>query len=250
MNATATTATTTTIAATDSMKMSPVQATTAHALARAYGHLWAYAVTPEEAAELTINEIAERAEALQHPVRQAGIFCPWAEIDPDDETDLIVRHTTGTGRLRWAVWYDGRVDFEICRPGGAVVVSGTVTSPTTDGERDVVINDHGAYRRHFRAAAECVSAVVGWKASRAAWVYPADSDHAKGRLGEFAKREDPLSEQIRQAAVWADSQTKYWPAATKADAVWIFASALAAGGEDMSHRPEEATALLREALGR
>jgi hypothetical protein len=74
------------------------------------------------------------------------------------DVDGVVRHTTGSGRLRWAVHPDGSVALEVHRPSGLVL---SAWAPPGAAELRVVFeNQHGGPQRIPASARDGAAIVV------------------------------------------------------------------------------------------
>jgi len=104
----------------------------AHILASTFGHEWTGAVSPQGIKSLaimghlsvaTIYEIVDaKAEGDKTPYWMRGIQAP--TLSP--EGDVV--HTTGSGRLTWAITPEGDTTLTISRPGGIPCLVAHVSS--------------------------------------------------------------------------------------------------------------------------
>lgn len=95
--------------------LSAVQVAVAQALALAHGHTWGNATLPPNV-DLTASQIEAVVLATDDPGP-----CGWGIVAPSVDDEGLVRHSTGTGRLDWAVCSDGSVDAHVCRPAGPCI---------------------------------------------------------------------------------------------------------------------------------
>lgn len=139
------------------------QLAAAHLLARAHGHLWA---TVLEAADLPMTAEEIRAAVLTAHGNDIGIFYPEvnAYFYPDfDQPVYFIVHSTGSGRLSWAVNSDGDTEITVSRPAGQLFsfrMEFGAIAPV-----DVFVGDLaeecGIGQRHVDAAAKAMSALTG-----------------------------------------------------------------------------------------
>jgi|GEM_PF-4085071 len=198
----------------------PEQLGVAWSLAWHYGHEWAQAMASVfadpaygESDDLySLSAIAETTRASRVSYALPGIESPEA-VDHHGGTATL-EHTTGTGRLRWAVWTDGSVRFTVYRPAGAVpgafhrpeddqgywvfeAVLGPASpqGPPLNGswgeypQRKVWVRSReGAYSRHWYALADAIRAVHDW-----------DNGKARERAREWIKQQEDMAEYIRRS---------------------------------------------------
>ncbi len=138
------------------------QLAAAHLLARAHGHLWA---TVLEAADLPMTAEEIRFAVGAKHGDDIGIFYPEVtayEYEGEPEIAFIV-HSTGSGRLGWAVNSDGDTEITVSRPAGQLFsfrMEFGAIAPV-----DIFVNDLtdecGIGQRHVDAAAKAICALTG-----------------------------------------------------------------------------------------
>lgn len=168
---------------------------TAHALARAYGHLWGDPRVAEQCQwhdPVPLDMIHAASAALG---QELGIAGPELDGDTNDADFAVVVHHTASRRLWWRVLPNGGVSFSIQRPGGfggtgisvlAAHVSGlpegalcgprTATVKIGQGVQVDGPSEDGPLARHFMALREAIAVLVG---DRAAWnaILPLAAEH-------------------------------------------------------------------------
>lgn len=98
--------------------MNSYQLTIAHRLAEHFGHDWATYLDPDDFRHEAISSDFLRGyvlAAIRHDEdrdesRWLGI------LGPTEDADGVVRHTTTTGRIRWAIHPDGAFEVWVARP--------------------------------------------------------------------------------------------------------------------------------------
>lgn len=93
------------------------QIITANLLAVTLRHWWAFQPGDEPETWDAVKAALDDREAEE---REAGAFWGGVTARPDEEDDYV-RHTTGTGRLSWAVAPGGEAVIELHRPALGVV---------------------------------------------------------------------------------------------------------------------------------
>jgi len=149
----------------------------AHRLARAYGHAWACNLSAQEAVELLSNgrvpEDGDWRNIVDWPARRQAIetlsrirsverdpWTVWGLHYPQTDKYGNVTHRTGngSGRLSWAVAWDGSVHATLYRPAGAAA-RGAVYP---DGQIDFwhVPGGPTIHQRHIWSLVELVRAAT------------------------------------------------------------------------------------------
>jgi len=149
---------------------------TAWALAHAFGHLWANVpevvclmsqVADGEQSPSAIRQIVSQVVA-QEQDWYPGLMAP--EVCRDATGAVLVVHTSGTGRVRWAVREDGSATIEVCRPDPWGVVLRATIGPASyagsqrrpwEPDREVRLEQLGPFaQRHLAVLARAVAAAV------------------------------------------------------------------------------------------
>ena len=198
----------------------PEQLGVAWALAWHYGHEWAQAMAPafvdphygDEDLVYSLSAIAETTRASQVSYALPGIESPEA-VDHHDGTATL-EHTTGSGRLYWAIWPDGSIRFVVYRPARAfpeafrrpeddrglwvleaALDPAEMQGPPLNGswgkysQRKIrVWSREGAYSRHWVALSDAIRAVHKW-----------DGGTVREEAREWIKQQEDMAEYIRRS---------------------------------------------------
>jgi hypothetical protein len=163
--------------------ISKAQGYAAIGLARAFGHWWESVITAHSNGGFYVNsryfgteyndpaypclqKLAVSQEELIELLEEAAAAAndEWVGVLPTWEGDTMV-HQTATGRLRWRIRPEGRVDLEVHRPNiGAVLkaevwASDDAGTPGKLGALGPVGNEYCV--RHVMAAKEALTPLLG-----------------------------------------------------------------------------------------
>lgn len=219
------TTTTTTTTTTTATTIPAGQLMAARNMAAAYGHLWAQAFMPHweygpdgavdaPAADIPVEISVEEIRALAARCTQdgsvGGIDAPtvvgaadaWRVIWPGyDErwarigSGQYVVHTTGSGRLSWAVDSAGDVILRVGRPGDAW--QGYIVVAVVGGEIASVEAHHPLHWRHWAAMEEAL---------RAAGVDDSELEVARDCVADMGFGDNVVRDDNVEWASWLDDE--------------------------------------------
>lgn len=126
-----------------------------HKLAAHFGLWWAHSLRPDEIVGLVgmtseqISELCDRA--VERDIADGCDESNW-RVDPSP------LYTTGTGRTRWHVLPDGRVDIRINRPCGIAI--SVLWSAARRGIERAIFYEDAIHYRHVAALIHALSALT------------------------------------------------------------------------------------------
>ena len=102
-----------------------IQVLTAWALARAFGHGWAFCADEHDAEpvlSIGYRNFWPARVPMSWDAANAAYAAASAAAGPDHDVGIppAADHETASGRVRWRVSVDGAVEADICRPAGSV----------------------------------------------------------------------------------------------------------------------------------
>lgn len=187
--------------------LTAIQIARAKSLAAAHNHQWA--AFPQELIRdgLTPGEIGAWVCSNTTPGAAGfGQYCPC--IDADHPNGPIIAHETATGRIDWEVFPSGDVEIAVRRPKKDFpVLRATVAADGTASCRADIDGGVVPYRRHYRALAECLTALG---VAPETVIVEGVGIYADPTLQELVERLDPPDEMIRQAAEWTAARSAGW----------------------------------------